>query len=110
MPEGAAEPFHRRGQQPRLDRQLRRIRVRLERDEGRPCVRRVVLLRTAKLNAAEASLSRGDTTATNQLNAFLNEVNADQSTGKLTTAQANTLRNSVDAVLGAMGAYNRFLD
>lgn len=65
----------------------------------------------AKLNAAEAALSRGDTTAAaNELNAFLNEVDADQSTGKLTPTQAATLRNAVHAVLGGMGAYNRFLE
>ena len=30
--------------------------------------------------------------------------------GRLTAAQAGTLRNTVHAVLGAMGVYNRFLE
>lgn len=65
----------------------------------------------AKLNAAEAAAGRGDlNAASNELNAFLNEVDADRSTGKLTAPQAATLRGAVYAVLGAMGAYNRFLE
>lgn len=65
----------------------------------------------AKLNAASASASRGDTTATNnQLNAFLNELNADVNSGKLTKAQAAPLWGAVHAIQGTLGTYNRFLD
>jgi PKD repeat protein len=66
---------------------------------------------TAKLNAASAAASRGDTTAaTNQLNAFLNEVQADQNSGKISDSQAATLRDAVHAVKAALGSFNRFLE
>ena len=65
----------------------------------------------AKLDAAAASASRGDyKTASNQLDAFLNEVRADEKTGKLTTSEANNLTDAVHTVKGAMGTYNRFLE
>jgi len=63
-----------------------------------------------KLNAAGASLAGGDTkTANNQLNAFLNEVQALVNSGGLSSGDAAALRNSVHAVQAAMGTYNRFL-
>jgi len=66
---------------------------------------------TAKLNAASAAAARGDTNAANdQLNAFLNEVRADQNTGKLSAGDATTLSNAVHAVKGALGTFNRFLE
>jgi len=66
---------------------------------------------TAKLNAASASLARGDTKpANNQLNAFLNEVQAMVNSGRLSSGDAAALRNSVHAVQAAIGTYNRFLE
>jgi hypothetical protein len=65
----------------------------------------------AKLDAAAASAARGDDrTANNQLDAFLNEVRADENSGKLTSAQAATLTNAVHTIKGALGTYNRFLE
>lgn len=64
----------------------------------------------AKLNAASDSAARGDTTAANnQLNAFLNELQADVNTGRISSADATTLRAAVNAIKAAMGTYNRFL-
>jgi hypothetical protein len=64
----------------------------------------------AKLDAANASAARGNTTAANnQLNAFLNELQADLSTGRISSGDAATLRGSVHAVQAALGTYNRFL-
>lgn len=66
---------------------------------------------TVKVNAASASMTRGDTkTANNQLNALLNELQAILNTGRISTGDAATLRNSVHAVQAAMGTYNRFLE
>jgi len=66
---------------------------------------------TAKLNAASAAVGRGDTTAANnELNAFLNELQADVNTGKVTPAAASVLRNAIHAVEAALGTYNRFLE
>lgn len=66
---------------------------------------------TAKLNAASASMTRGDTkAANNQLNALLNELQAYLNTGKISSGDAANLRNSVHAVQAAMGTYNRFLE
>jgi chitodextrinase len=64
----------------------------------------------AKLNAASASGTRGDTTASNnQLNAFLNELQADLNTARISTGDAKTLRDAVHALQAALGTYNRFL-
>jgi hypothetical protein len=64
-----------------------------------------------KLNAAADSIARGNTTAANnQLNAFLNELQADLSTGRISTADAAALRGAVHATQAAMGTYNRFLE
>ena len=65
----------------------------------------------AKLNAAADSLSRGnDTAAGNQLNAFLNELEADASTGKVSPADAAALSSAAHAVQGSLGTFNRFLE
>jgi PKD domain len=65
----------------------------------------------AKLNAASASAARADTTASNnQLNAFLNELQADLTTGKISPGEAATLRSEVHAVQAALGTYNKFLE
>jgi PKD repeat protein len=65
----------------------------------------------AKLNAAGDSMTRGNATAANnQLNAFLNELQADLNTGRISAADMTTLRDSVHAVQAALGTYNRFLE
>lgn len=65
----------------------------------------------AKLKAASASAARGDNRAcNNQLNAFLNELQAYVNTGKISAADAATLRGAVHAVKGSIGTYNRFLE
>jgi hypothetical protein len=64
----------------------------------------------AKLNAASASAARGDNkTAGNQLNAFLNELQAYNNSNKVSVAAYNTLRADVHTVEAALGTYNRFL-
>jgi hypothetical protein len=64
-----------------------------------------------KLNAARDSIGRGNTTAANnQCNAFLNELQADVSTGKISAADGATLRGAIHAVQAALGTYNRFLE
>jgi hypothetical protein len=66
---------------------------------------------TAKVNAATASLNRGDTkTANNQLNALLNELQALVNSGRLSNGDVSALRNSIHAVQAAIGTYNRFLE
>jgi PKD domain/FIMAH domain/Bacterial Ig domain len=65
----------------------------------------------AKLKAASDSLDRGNiNAATNQLEAFLSELQVDLKTGKVTADEATKLRLAVNGVLGALGAYNRFMD
>jgi hypothetical protein len=65
----------------------------------------------AKLNAASDSIARGNNTAAaNQLNAFLNELAADEQTGKVTSEQVAHLEDDIRAVKGALGDYNRLLD
>ena len=64
----------------------------------------------AKLDAAADSANRGQTkTATNQLNAFLNELQADVNAGRVSIGDATALRAAVAAVKGSFGTYNRFL-
>jgi len=64
----------------------------------------------AKLNAAADSMTRGNTTAANnQLNAFLNELQADLNSGRVSAGDVTTLRNAVHTVQAAVGTYNRFL-
>ena len=66
---------------------------------------------TVKLNAASAAVGRGDTTAANnQLSAFLNELQADVNTGKVSPTAASVLRSAVHAVQAALGNFNRFLE
>ena len=65
----------------------------------------------AKLKAASASAARGDNRAcNNQLNAFLNEFDADVKTSKVPALQASTITGAVYAVKGSLGSYNRFLE
>jgi hypothetical protein len=64
----------------------------------------------AKLDAASASITRGNAgAATNQLNAFLNELQADLGAGRISGDDMTTLRSAVHAVQAALGTYNRFL-
>ena len=64
-----------------------------------------------KLNAASAAAARGDSKAAhNQLNAFLNELQADVNTGKVSQGDYQVLTSEVQAVQGGLGTYNRFLE
>jgi YVTN family beta-propeller protein len=59
------------------------------------------------LNAALAQLNRShDTPACNQLNAFLNQVNAKQNNGQLTPQQAAELTQQATAIQQAIGCSN----
>ncbi len=64
----------------------------------------------AKLDAASASAARGNNiTAHNQMSAFLNELRADQKTGKVTPIEMSNLTSAIHAVEAALGTYNRML-
>jgi hypothetical protein len=64
----------------------------------------------AKLDAAGASITRGNATAaTNQLNAFLNELQTDLNAGRISNDDMTALRGGVNNVQAALGTYNRFL-
>jgi hypothetical protein len=61
----------------------------------------------APLNAALAQLNGNhDTPACNQLNAFLNHVNAKQNNGQLTSQQAAELTQQAKAIQQAIGCSN----
>ena len=65
----------------------------------------------AKLNAASDAVARGNNQAAhNQLNAFLNELQADLQTGKISKGAYNALRADAHAVMAAMGTFNRFVE
>jgi PKD repeat protein len=80
-------------------------------------VRSITTLTTAqknslivKLEAASAAATRGDNNAShNQMSAFLNEVQADVKTGKISTTQQAILTGAIHAVEAALGTYNRML-
>lgn len=56
----------------------------------------------AKLNAASNSLNHGNTiAASHQLQAFINEVNA-QTGKKITSGQAQTLANMADVIISSL--------
>jgi PKD repeat protein len=64
----------------------------------------------AKLDAASASAARGNNIAShNQMSAFLNEVQADVKTGKITNVEQIKLTGAIHAVEAAIGTYNRML-
>ncbi|HEV2140243.1 MAG TPA: PKD domain-containing protein, partial [Candidatus Dormibacteraeota bacterium] len=64
-----------------------------------------------KLQNAGAAAGRGDdTAASNELNAFLNELQADVNTGKVTQTAAGILRTSVHTVQGSLGTFNRLVE
>ena len=57
----------------------------------------------AKLQAAQASLDRGNTTAAaNQLGAFINEVHADEQSGKLTTTDGDPLAAAAQTIAAGL--------
>ncbi len=61
----------------------------------------------APLNAALKQLDRNNQTpACNQLNAFLNQVRAKQTSGQLTAQQAADLRQQATAIQRAIGCSN----
>jgi PKD domain-containing protein/FIMAH domain-containing protein/Big-like domain-containing protein len=63
-----------------------------------------------KLQNAAAAAARGDNNAaSNELNAFLNELQADVNTGKVSQTAAGTLRTAVHAVQGSLGTFNRLV-
>jgi hypothetical protein len=65
----------------------------------------------AKLNAAADSYQRGSTgVACNQLNAFVNEVDADQKSGRLTTAEAGTLTDAARLTQRSMGCFRTLVE
>src|SRR5712692_6930104 len=60
----------------------------------------------AKLNAATDSAQRGDTgAACNQLNAFVNEVDADQKTGRISSGDAATMTDAARLTQRSMGCF-----
>jgi hypothetical protein len=64
-----------------------------------------------KLDNAAAAAGRGNlTAATNEMNAFLNELQAYVNTGKVSETYATQLQDDIRAVKGALGSYNRLLD
>ncbi len=64
-----------------------------------------------KLNAAADSFQRGDTgAACNQLNAFVNEVDADQKAGRLTTAEAGNLTDLARLTQRSMGCFKPLVE
>jgi hypothetical protein len=61
----------------------------------------------APLNAALAQLNRNhDTSVRNQLNTFLNQVNAKQTNGQLTPQQAADLSQQAKAIQQGIGCSN----
>ena len=65
----------------------------------------------AKVDAAAASYQRGDIgAACNQLNAFINEVDADQKAGRLTTAEAGNLTDLARLTQRSMGCFKPLVE
>lgn len=59
----------------------------------------------AKLEAAYQKINTGNVTATiNQLQAFINQVNADIGPGKHTLAQGQPLIDAANAIIAALGS------
>ena len=64
-----------------------------------------------KLNAAANSYQRGDIgAACNQLNAFINEVDADLNGGRLTTGEAGTLTDAARLTQRSMGCFKPLVE
>lgn len=65
----------------------------------------------AKLRAAGDSYQRGNTgAACNQMNAFVNEVDADQKTGKLSSTDAGTLSDAARVTQRSMGCFSTLVE
>ena len=64
-----------------------------------------------KLNAAADSYQRGNTgAACNQMNAFINEVDADQKSGRVTTGEAGTLTDAARLTQRSMGCFRTLVE
>jgi hypothetical protein len=65
----------------------------------------------AKLNAANDSAQRGNTgPACNQLNAFVNEVDADQKTGRISSGDAATMTDAARLTQRSMGCFRTLVE
>jgi hypothetical protein len=65
----------------------------------------------AKLHAADDSRQRGDTgAACNQLNAFVNEVDADQKSGRISSADAATMTDAARLTQRSMGCFRTLVE
>ncbi|HEX9096903.1 MAG TPA: PKD domain-containing protein [Candidatus Dormibacteraeota bacterium] len=65
----------------------------------------------AKLNAAGDSWQRGDSgAACNQLNAFVNEVDADQKTGRISSGDAATMTDAARLTQRSMGCFRTLVE
>jgi hypothetical protein len=65
----------------------------------------------AKLNAANDSLQRGNSNAAcGQLNAFVNEVDADQKAGRLTSGDAGTMTNAARQIQRSLGCFHTLVE
>jgi hypothetical protein len=66
---------------------------------------------SVKLDNAAAAAARGDNNAaSNQLDAFLNELQADVNAGKVSASAAGPLFAAVHAVQGSLGTFNRLVE
>jgi hypothetical protein len=61
-------------------------------------------------NAADAAQRGDNNAASNELNAFLNELDADANTGKVSPAAASSLRTAVHTVQSSLGTFNRLVE
>jgi PKD repeat protein len=65
----------------------------------------------AKLNAAADAAQRGNTgAACNQLNAFVNEVDADLKSGRMTSVDARTLTNAARQIQTSLGCFRALVE
>jgi PKD repeat protein len=65
----------------------------------------------AKLNAANDSLQRGNSNAAcGQLNAFVNEVDADQKAGRLTNGDAGTMTDAARQIQRSLGCFHTLVE
>ncbi len=65
----------------------------------------------AKLNAANDSLQRVDSNAAcGQLNAFVNEVDADQKAGRLTSGDAGTMTDAARQIQKSLGCFHTLVE
>jgi hypothetical protein len=65
----------------------------------------------AKLNAAADSLQRGNSSAAcGQLNAFANEVDADQKAGRLTSGDAGKMTDAARQIQRSLGCFHTLVE